>query len=333
VGPDGDLYVAWSNFNSAAEPPGPEVDQPAAGDRAAQQPEQPGEDEGENAYQVLVARSTDGGASFGAPVKVSDYNDLPDCETYQDGAGAGSSCVPEKGSTANSFFRAANYPVGVVDPTNPDRVVVTFGSYINRHSNEDNGCEPAGFSEDTGNPLYTGVKTVGACNNDIVFSVSDDGGASFTGTDTDVRELPSATSAPRQRTTDQWFHWAAYTRDGKLATSYYDRQYGDDELTGWSDFSLSGSKGLERFGVTRVTTSSMPPPTQFAGGFFGDYTGLAADRLAYPAWSDTRNPAPVLCPGSGTPGNPPRLCVTPAPNAPYNNDQEIYAAAVRVPSG
>jgi hypothetical protein len=89
---------------------------------------------------------------------VSDYNDLPDCETYQDGAGAGSSCVPEKGPTANSFFRAANYPVGVVDPSNPDRVVVTFGSYINRHSNEDNGCEPAGFSEDTGNPLYTGVK-------------------------------------------------------------------------------------------------------------------------------------------------------------------------------
>jgi len=333
VGPGGDLYVAWSNFNSAAEPPGPETDQPAAGDRAAQQPEQPGEDEGENAYQVLLARSTDGGASFGAPVKVSDYNDLPDCETYQDGAGAGSSCVPEKGATANSFFRAANYPVGAVDPTDPDRVVITFGSYINRHSNEDNGCVPAGFSEDTGNPLYTGVKTAGACNNDIVVSVSDDGGASFTGTDTDVRELPSATSATRQRTTDQWFHWAAFTRDGKLATSYYDRQYGDDELTGWSDFSLSGSKGLAHFGVRRVTTSSMPPPTQFAGGFFGDYTGLAADRLAYPAWSDTRNPAPDLCPGTGTPGNPPQLCVTPAPNAPYNNDQEIYTAAVPVPSG
>jgi hypothetical protein len=241
---------------------------------------------------------------------VSEYNDLPDCETYQDGAGAGSSCVPEKGDSANSFFRATNYPVGAVDPT-----------------------DPAGFSEDTGNPLYTGVKTVGACNNDILFSVSDDGGASFTGTDTDVRELPSATSAHRQRTTDQWFQWAAFTRDGKLATSYYDRQYGNDELTGWSDFSLSGSKGLVHFGVRRVTTSSMPPPTQFAGGFFGDYTGLAADRLAYPAWSDTGNPAPVLCPGTGTPGAPPRLCVTPAPNAPYNNDQEIYTAAVRVPSG
>jgi hypothetical protein len=332
VGPDGDLYVAWSNFNSAAEPPGPEVDQPGGGARAAQDPEDP-EEEGENAYQVLLAKSTDGGASFGAPVKVSDYNDLPDCETYQDGAGAGSSCVPEKGATANSFFRATNYPSGAVDPTHPDRVVVTFGSYINRHSNEDNGCQPAGFSEDTGNPLYDGVKTVGACNNDILVSVSDDGGASFSGTDTDVRELPSATSARRQRTTDQWFQWAAFTRDGKLATSYYDRQYGDDELTGWSDFSLSGSRGLAHFGVRRVTSSSMPPPTQFSGGFFGDYTGLAADRVAYPAWSDTRNPAPVLCPGSGTPGNPPRLCVTPAPNAPYNNDQEIYVAAVQVPSG
>ena len=302
VGPDGDLYVAWSNFNSAAEPPGPEVDQPAAGDRAAQQPEQPGEDEGENAYQVLLARSSDGGASFGAPVKVSDYNDLPDCETYQDGAGAGSSCVPEKGSTANSFFRAANYPVGVVDPSNPDRVVVTFGSYINRHSNEDNGCEPAGFSEDTGNPLYTGVKTVGACNNDIVLSVSDDGGASFTGTDTDVRELSSATSAPspaHHRPVVPLGRLHPRRQAGHLLLRPPVRRRRAHRLVRLQPVRLQGPG---RFGVTRVTTSSMPPPTQFAGGFFGDYTGLAADRLAYPAWSDTRNPAPVLCPGTGTPG-------------------------------
>ena len=38
--------------------------------------------------------------TFSAPVKVSDYNDLPDCDTYQ-GAGAdpGRACVPEKGSS------------------------------------------------------------------------------------------------------------------------------------------------------------------------------------------------------------------------------------------
>src|SRR5687768_17803967 len=43
-------------------------------------------------------------------------------------------CVPEKGATQNSIFRAANYPVGVVNPRNPDKIEVTFGSYINRHS-------------------------------------------------------------------------------------------------------------------------------------------------------------------------------------------------------
>ena len=143
--------------------------------------------EEDNAAQMLLARSTDGGQTFGAPVKVADYYDLPDCATYQNGRDPGRSCVPEKGATANSFFRAANYPVGAVNPRNPRQVVVTFASYINRHSNESNGCVPQGFSR-FGNPLYDGVKTVGACNNDIVVSVSNNAGASF-GAD-DPRELP-----------------------------------------------------------------------------------------------------------------------------------------------
>ena len=86
TGPDGALYVTWSNFNNAVT----------------------GTD---NRNQVLLARSTDGGATFGAPVKVSDYYDLPDCDTYQgDGADPGRACVPEKGTSTNSVFRATNYP-------------------------------------------------------------------------------------------------------------------------------------------------------------------------------------------------------------------------------
>ena len=158
VGPDGNLYVAWNNFNNQATS---------------------GTD---NHYQVLLAKSTDGGQTFSAPVKVSDYYDLPDCDTYQ-GAGAdpGRSCVPEKSSTTRSVFRATNYPSGQVDPKNANVVAVTFGSYINRYSNESNGCTPTGFAAD-GNPTYTGVKTAGACSNKILLSVSTDGGATFTGT-------------------------------------------------------------------------------------------------------------------------------------------------------
>ena len=98
VGPDGSLYVAFDNFNNST----------TSGNR---QPD-----------QVLLAKSTDGGQTFSAPVKVSDYYDLPECDAYQ-GAGAdpGRACVPEKGTSTKSVFRATNYPSGAVDPNNPQR--------------------------------------------------------------------------------------------------------------------------------------------------------------------------------------------------------------------
>jgi hypothetical protein len=312
VAPDGTLYVTWSNFNNAVT----------------------GAD---NRNQVLLAKSTDGGATFSAPVKVTDYYDLPDCDAYQgDGADPGRACVPEKGSSTKSVFRATNYPSGAVDPTHPNRVVVTVGSYINRHSNESNGCTPAGFSED-GLNLYTGVKT-GGCNNDILASVSTNAGASFTGTTTDPRALTSVTQARGQARTDQFWQWAAYSSSGTLAVDYYDRQYGHDETTGSSDVSLSGSRDLYRFGTTRVTTSSMPAPTQFGGPnggqFYGDYTGLTVtNEQAHPVWSDTRAVDVFLCPGTATgPGNPPRLCTAIEPNGQRANDQEMFTDSVRIPT-
>src|SRR5262249_28047686 len=149
-------YVVFDNFNSARS---------GAAD---------------NHSQVLLARSSDGGASFSAPVKAGDFNDLPDCATYQGGADAGSACVPEKGSTAASIFRAANYPYGAAAPPHPGTIAVPSGSNINRNPNEANGCAPAGVNPATLQNLYTGVKTPGACHNAIVLSVSHNGGASFT---------------------------------------------------------------------------------------------------------------------------------------------------------
>jgi hypothetical protein len=325
TGPDGALYVTYANFNNQISKPGEGDDAgggnvdglavPAAGD---------------NRYQMLLAKSTDGGSSFSAPVKVSDYYELPDCETYQSGQDPGRSCVPEKGATANSFFRATNYPVGAVNPLNPRQVVVTFGSYINAHSKESNGCVPAGFG-DSGNPTYTGVKTPGACNNDILVSVSNDGGGTFTGTHADPRTLTTVTQDRGQATTDQFWQWAAFTRFGQFAVSYYDRQYGNDETTGFSDESLSGSFGLTTFGAQRVTGSSMPPPTQFEGQFVGDYSGLAALDLAHPFWSDTRNADLFVCPGTGTPTRAPAVCTGPAANASTANDEDVFTDIVPVP--
>ena len=300
--PDGSLYVVWDNYNNAVS----------------------GSD---NHNQVLLARSTDGGATFSAPVKVGDFYDLPDCATYQGGADPGVACVPEKGATHDSIFRAANYPYGAVDPKNPGTVAVSYASYINRYSSEQNGCAPAGFSSATGLNLYAGVKTPGACHNGIVLSVSRDSGATFTGTGSDVRTLPVAAGTAGQRSSDQFFQGMGFTQSGELAVSFYDRSYGTDETTGFSDMSLANSTDLASFRSERVTSSSMPPETEFSGDFYGDYTQLAVTPwAAYPLWSDTRQDDLFLCPGTGTPGNPPKLCTGSAPNAAVANNEAVYTA-------
>jgi hypothetical protein len=303
TGPDGTLYVAFANYNNTVT----------------------GQD---NRSQVLLTKSADGGATFSAPVKVADYYELPDCLAAQ-GSDAFSACVPEKGTATNSVFRAANYPSGGVNPADPSQVVVTVGSYINRDSNESNGCTPNGLSATTGGNLYIGTKTAGACSNKIMLSVSGDAGASFTGSTTDPRLLPVVSTARGQATADQWFQWAAFTPRGTLATSYYDRAYGSDETTGNMDISVSTSGDLSRFKVTRATSASMPLPTQFpdANGnslFFGDYTGLSALSGANPIWSDTRNPDAFLCAGTGTSSAPPAVCTAAEPNGLLANDQQIY---------
>jgi hypothetical protein len=313
VGPDGSLYVVYDNFNN----------QPTSGNA--------------NQYEVMLAKSTDGGQSFSAPVVVSNYNDLPDCDTYQgNGADSFRSCVPEKGSSNISVFRATNYPSGAADPKNPNRVAITFGSYINADSNPSNGCTPAGFAAD-GNPMYTGVKTPGACANKILLAVSTNGGQTFGSTDpTTATVIPQSAA---QAHTDQWFQWAAFTRQGRLAVDYYDRQYGNDETNGSSDLTLSGSDDLVHFGSTRVTTSSMPAPTEFegpnGGQFYGDYIGLAAtdNGQAHPIWSDTRSEDLFVCPGTATPGSPPALCTGTEANGQQANDEDTFTAQLGVPNG
>ena len=328
TGPDGALYVVWENYNVTGQGArGEGGDEGGGGDLASPAPPA-GVD---NSQQVLLATSTDGGNHFSAPVKVANQYDLPDCETYQ-GASAGSACVPEKGETQNSIFRATNYPSGAVNPQDRREVLITFASYINRHSNERNGCVPQGFNPDTAGALYDGVKEPGACNNDIIVSASSDAGRTFTGTTTDVRRLPTTSRNANDRS-DQFWQWAAFDPKGRLAVSYYDRGYGSDEQTGFSDISLSGTRNGSDFATTRVTTASMPPPSEFAGGFYGDYSALSAGDVAHPVWMDTRDPELFTCRDSaGQVTQPPSRCTAAAPNAAVANDQNIYTASVAIPT-
>jgi len=302
TGPDGALYVVYDNFNNSAA------------------------NANDNHNQILLVKSTDGGATFTAPVLVANYFDLPDCLTYQ-GKNAFRACVPEKGTTTNSFFRASNYPSGAVNPRDASEIAVTFGSYINRNSQESNGCVPAGINPTTGSNLYTGVKTAGACANQILVSVSRTGGLAFGSSSADPRTLPVV--SVQRHVADAFWQWSAFTSSGRLTSSFYDRSFGTDNATGFMDVSVSAWDGKD-FDSQRATSSSMPPPTQFGGVFFGDYTGLAAGSDVHPIWMDTRDNSLFLCPGTGAPGVPPALCTATAPNAPLANDQEIFTSAIRI---
>jgi hypothetical protein len=312
--PDGTLYIVYDNFNAGSNFPG------------------------DNHFQVFLSKSIDGGNSFSAPVLVGNYNEFPDCPPSQGSQNPGEegTCLPEKGPTENAVFRTTNYPVGAIDPLNGD-IIVTYGSYINKYSDSSNGCIPQGFDTADGGELYIGVKTVGACNNKILESISSNGGTSFNGTVSDPTTMPVVTDAPGQKFTDQWFHWAAFTPDGKLVVTYYDRQYGNDEITGSMDFSLSASSDFYHFATRRVTTSSMPLPTQFPDAqgnsiFYGDYTGLAVDTEAHPIWTDTRSKDLALCPGTGVIGVPPKVCTFTSVNGFPANDQIILTATEGVPT-
>jgi hypothetical protein len=174
-------------------------------------------------------------------------------------------------------------------------------------------------------------------HNQFLLVKSTDGGKSFTGMHTNPRKLPSVTNSSSQATTDQFWQWEAFSQNGTLAVSYYDRQYGTDENNGFSDISLSASEDLQNFDATRVTSSSMPPPTELpdvngASDFYGDYSGMTVvGNDAHPLWMDTRNRDLFICPKSGFPGKPPKLCTAVEPNGVQANDQDVFTATVDLP--
>lgn len=298
VGPDGAVYVFFQNFDN------PECFIPGF------------DPNGENFCQILMVKSTDGGLSWSVPVKVSNFYDLPDCATYT-GQNAGRSCVVAMSATgpnANSIFRATNYPTAAVDFGNPAHLVVHVGSYLNAKSNETTGCAPAGLSSDF-LPLYIGVGQPpsgggagAACSNGIVQIESTDGGATWNGgvagclsaapphSQCDPRALPLVSDPTKKM--DAFWQWTnPVAMASRLDVAYYDRSVSTNQSTGFSDVFLASSTNLGgSYTRTRVTTTSMPPPSQFEGLFLGDYMGLAvaqpinqAGRTVYPTWTDTRD--------------------------------------------
>jgi hypothetical protein len=209
-------------------------------------------------------------ASWSQPVKINDLIDNhptgPDPNT---GCPAGRQCLPPNG------YRVPEFTSISIAVDNNSSLTAVWSDFRN-------GGPPCVGPASSATP---------PCDNDVFFSTSADGGATWS---PEVNVAPAADFGP----TAQWQPWSAVTPDGNtLWIGYYDRSYGDCENTGCNDITMakvsspSSSPSIE---FIRITSASMPNlvpannPVQ--AGFLGDYMWVTVDTNGRPylVWADTR---------------------------------------------
>lgn len=255
----GSVYVAWTEFDryGSADP----------NDRS----------------RILLARSTDHGTTWGAPVVVSDEDgDARDGSTTVEGA------VPAIGPNGEVYL-AWSGPRGIFFDRSDDGGA-SFGRDVFV------AAQPGGWAFaipglrrangmpvtlcDTSASAYRGRIYVvwadqrnGTNDTDVFAAWSSDRGATW--------------SAPRRVNDDasrrhQFFQWAALDPvTGHLHVAFYDRRDTTGDAT--DVFVARSTDGGATFTNARVSMSSFTPDTSL---FFGDYIGIAArDGHVYPVWT------------------------------------------------
>jgi hypothetical protein len=254
VGPDGTIYVAFGNGNT-----------PLVG-----------------INQVLfvkcpAAADCSNPASWSAPVKVNDLIGTHPIALVPNvpGCPLGRQCLPPNG------YRVPEFTSITTSVDSHSNLYVSWSDFRN-------GDDPGS----TCGPLLEFSAATPPCNNDVFYSASTDGGATWSA----ARNL---TAGGHFGQTAQWQPWSAVTPDGGvLWAAYYDRQYGDCETTGCNDITLTRvgnpSGAAPSVSHLRITTSSMPNLTTVTNpvqaGFLGDYMWVATNKAGRPyvVWGDTR---------------------------------------------
>lgn len=208
-------------------------------------------------------------ANWSAPVRMGDldYGTQP-IGPSAEGCPSGRQCLPPNG------YRMTDATEGSISIDNSGNLYSVWADFRNGQAN----C----------NPLGSAATATGPCDNDVFYNYSTDGGATWS----DTVQLTPAGSA-------QWQPWSAVTADGsKLYVAYYDRSYGNCEVTGCNDITLAtitnAASASPTISHTRITTSSMPNLTPannpVQAGFLGDYMWVTTDSKgrALITWADTR---------------------------------------------
>jgi len=264
IGPDGTVYVFWNGSTRKA-----------------------------TLDSIWVVKSTDGGVSWSKPVAVSQLVDI----------------IP----VANTAFRNNSYPAAAVAPDGT--VYVTWASMM---SDATGGLCPA--------------RTNTGCHAMVLYSKSADGGASWSApavafpTVDAANRTPdgypvtqpdgSTLNAPAARRVDTLFPAISISSSGRVFLA----AYAADVVSPWQICAAGPPPPVGRIACDALgnyihnarldyvvrdlttdvthTVSTHPINTQngFGGGFFGDYTDIAAgsDNVFHALWTDSNNKQTVV---------------------------------------
>ncbi|MCX8057327.1 MAG: exo-alpha-sialidase [Ignavibacteria bacterium] len=257
------IYVAWTEFDSY------------------------GSSNPLDSTRILFSRSTDGGLTWSAPVRVSDKGgDCIDEDNTVEGA------VPAVGPNGEVYLAWAG-PLGLVfdKSTNGgltwgvDKVITSIPGGWDFSVPGIYRCNGLPITAcDISNSPYRGNIYVnwsdqrnGTNNTDIFFVKSTDGGNTW--------------SAPKKVNQDntqthQFFTWMTVDpATGYIYIVYYDRRnYTDNRTDVYLARSTDGGETFTEFKISQT------PFTPTASVFFGDYTGIAAlNGKVYPIWTRMDN--------------------------------------------
>ena len=252
---DGYVYLSWTHFDYSAP--------------------------------IYFSRSTDGGASFSTPYRISDTS-------YSSNQGS----LPKVAPGGVVYVAWFNYDTGAIrmaKSTNggesfgtpfPVAQIVDIPSPLPGGGFRDNSFPSMAIDQNTGN-IYVAWSDYRNSDADIYFTRSIDGGTTW--------------SAPVRINDDllyndahQFFPWVDVAPNGKIYVGWFDSRLDptplnqpmlyDEYVTASTDGGLTFSPNQR---ISEVTADSSIGG--FSPPFIGDYSGLAASNdFVYPAWVDTR---------------------------------------------
>jgi hypothetical protein len=271
VGPDGTLYVFWNGSTRKA-----------------------------SLNSTYMVKSTDGGATWSKPVSVSTVTNIP--------------------GVRDTLFRVNSYPAAASAP-NGD-LYATWGTEVKNNATT--------FGGDTDCAYFIPGNHLSQCHSVAVYSKSTDGGATWsapalnftagnrtadgypvTNPDNTTLNAPSPTGP-----IEDVFPAVAVSANGKVFLSAYRGTY----VSPWQTCAAGPAPPVGRiecdtlgdyinnsrldYVVTDLTTGVTNPATThpintrygFGGGFFGDYTDIAAgsDDVFHALWTDSNNVQSVV---------------------------------------